>query len=78
MEKLLLRDKELSQILSLSLSFLRRDRIQKTPKIPFIRVGRCVRYDLEQVRAWINSQARTPVPAPETPVVRRRGRPRKA
>ena len=76
MEKLLLNDVELSKALGLSLSFIRRDRANGKLGIPYLRLGRAVRYDVEQVKAWLAERSGR-ASEPEAPA-RRRGRPRKA
>jgi predicted DNA-binding transcriptional regulator AlpA len=84
-EKLLLTEKEAALLLSMSVHFLRRDRISSNGVgVPFIRIGGAVRYHRSALEAWIAQKTVTPpvqvsLPPPEvTTERRRRGRPTKA
>lgn len=48
--KILVDENDCSQAFGLSVSLLRKDRIN-SQRIPFIKLGKAVRYDLSQVRA---------------------------
>jgi hypothetical protein len=48
-QKIALNEKELSDVLGMSVSFLRKDRITRRI-IPFYRIGDSIRYDIGRVR----------------------------
>lgn len=84
--KLLLNEKEAAQLLSMSIHFLRRDRIScDSVGIPCVRIGASVRYRRVDLEQWIDRKVHEPSPksreglaiVDENPVPRRRGRPRK-
>lgn len=80
MEKLLVTDKELAQALGISLSVIRRDRLNGRLGIPFIKLGTMVRYDIARVKEWLAERggARPQEPVEKIfPLRRGRGRPRK-
>ncbi|MDR2778216.1 MAG: helix-turn-helix domain-containing protein [Rickettsiales bacterium] len=52
----LLKVEELSSILGIKKSTLNKWRCLKTYNLPYIKVGRLVRYNLEAVEAWIESR----------------------
>lgn len=47
---------EACKFLDISVSVLRRDRAKAHLKIPLVRIGGSVRYRLDDLRAWVNSQ----------------------
>lgn len=47
---------EAAKFLSLSLSTLRKDRSKPGIKLPYLRVGRAVRYLRSELEAWVRSQ----------------------
>jgi predicted DNA-binding transcriptional regulator AlpA len=51
----LLSDRDLSRLTGRSRSTLQKDRLAGT-SIPFIRIGRLVRYRLSDVEAWLNAR----------------------
>lgn len=57
-ERMLATEKELADALVISTSFLQKDRLLPTPRIPFIKLGLSVRYDIDEVRAALKA---TPV-----------------
>ena len=57
-EKLLVTEAELAPALGISASFLQKDRVRKTPAIPFVKLGTAVRYDLEEARAALKKLQR--------------------
>lgn len=60
---------EACKFLDISVSVLRRDRAKAHLKIPLVRIGGSVRYRLDDLRAWVNSQVIYPVaPAEANPV----------
>ena len=50
----LLDDKQLAPLVKVSVQFLRDDR-RGERKIPFIRLGRCIRYDIDMVNKALDS-----------------------
>lgn len=48
---ILVTEKEVAAALNVSTSFLQKDRLATQPRVPFVRVGPHVRYDLAAVRA---------------------------
>lgn len=77
---------EACNFLGISVSVLRRDRAKAHLKIPLVRIGGSVRYRLEDLRAWVNSQVIypvapdgiNPVPPPMPAYKRSSGRPTNA
>jgi predicted DNA-binding transcriptional regulator AlpA len=55
MPEKLLSDRDLSRLTGRSRSALQKDRLAGT-SIPFIRIGRLVRYRLSDVEAWLNAR----------------------
>lgn len=58
-EKRVLTDKETAQYISMSVSFLRQsrmngDRHHRTPGPRYIKIGRAVRYLIEDLDAWLD------------------------
>jgi len=85
--KLLLKEKEAAELLSMSTHFLRRDRIsENSVGVPFIRIGGAIRYRLEELEAWIleKSKISHQKPGPQSvhpagsQINKKRGRPRKS
>jgi Helix-turn-helix domain len=77
---------EACKFLDISVSVLRRDRAKAHLKIPLVRIGGSVRYRLDDLRAWVNSQViypaaqagSEPVPPPMPAEKRSPGRPTNA
>lgn len=60
---------EACRYLDISVSVLRRDRAKPRLGIPLVRIGGSVRYRLDDLRAWVNSQVIHPAaPADAEPV----------
>ena len=57
MTKLAVRQREAAQMLSISLSHL--EKLTAAGKIPHAKVGRSVLYDVEDLRAWLQSMKQT-------------------
>jgi hypothetical protein len=53
-QRMLVDELELAPVLGVSVSFLRHDRYGKK-RIPFAKIGGCVRYDLDRVREALRS-----------------------
>jgi Helix-turn-helix domain len=77
---------EACKFLDISVSVLRRDRAKAHLKIPLVRIGGSVRYRLDDLRAWVNSQViypsapadADPIPPPRPTLKRSPGRPTNA
>ena len=53
-DKILLKEEEAAELLSMSRHFLRRDRISENSiGLPFIRIGGAIRYRCVDLEAWI-------------------------
>ena len=87
LQKLLLNEEEAAQLLSMSIHFLRRDRIsEQSIGIPFIRLGGAVRYPRADLEIWVSELTKKTLPSHvcvekklNDPAVKRGpGRPRKA
>ncbi|HOB62904.1 MAG TPA: helix-turn-helix domain-containing protein [Candidatus Competibacteraceae bacterium] len=62
-QRRLLTDPEAATYLGVSLSFLRQGRMEgrranRSPGPPFIRMGRAIRYDLQDLDAWLAANRR--------------------
>jgi hypothetical protein len=68
----LLTEQQVAKWLGLSTHTLRNDRSRKIVGVPYILIGRTVRYDPVEVRNWLNECRRTPAITAITP---RLGRP---
>jgi len=53
-EKRLFTVNEIEKMYSISKSFLGKDRMEPKPMIPFIRIGRSVRYRIEDVEQFLD------------------------
>ena len=61
---------EACKFLDISVSVLRRDRANARLKIPLVRIGGSVRYRLDDLRKWVDSQVIHPeAPADADPVL---------
>ena len=77
---------EACKFLDISVSVLRRDRANARLKIPLVRIGGSVRYRLDDLRKWVDSQVihpeaptdAEPVPPPMPTPKRSPGRPTNA
>lgn len=58
----LLTRREAAEFLNLSVATLKADVCRPTLSVPFIRLGRTVRYRLEDLLAWIEAQRVIPTP----------------
>lgn len=84
-EKILLKEEEAADLLSMSRHFLRRDRISASSiGVPFIRIGSAIRYRRLDLEAWIQEKSKVSSQKLErqsvhvdTDTKRRRGRPKK-
>lgn len=68
----LLTESEAARWLNLSVHTLRNDRSRRLVGVPYVQLGRVIRYDPAELRAWLTQCRRTPV---ELSVPKRRGRP---
>lgn len=57
LKPLLVTEKEIAAALKVSTSFLQKDRLAESPRVPFVRVGPHVRYDLAAVREAMGAAA---------------------
>lgn len=84
-DKILLKEEEAAELLSMSRHFLRRDRIsENSVGLPFIRIGGAIRYRRADLEAWILEKSKITSVKSEahsletaTPLKKGRGRPRK-
>ncbi|HVB15166.1 MAG TPA: hypothetical protein VNF04_01405 [Stellaceae bacterium] len=47
-----------AEYMNMSAGFLEKARVTGTPKIPFLKIGRSVRYDLDQIDAFMGDRSR--------------------
>lgn len=50
-----LKSREAAEFLRMSDSFLRQDRMRRQPRIPFIKIGRAVRYQSIDLRSFLEN-----------------------
>ena len=73
-DKLLLTEKEASELLSMSSHFLRRDRISSNSVgIPYIEIGASIRYRRVDLEVWIERQSNLPKKSHDKPIQKDRG-----
>lgn len=60
--RLLATEKELAAALKVSVSYLQKDRLSKAPRIPFVKLGDAVRYDVEKARGALGKMQQGGVP----------------
>lgn len=64
-ERLLLTEAEVAQALGVSVSWLQKDRLAALPRVPHIKLGTAVRYDLDEVRAALKASGKSHARADE-------------
>lgn len=67
----LLSEEQAAQWLNLSVHTLRNDRSRKIVGVPYVQLGRTIRYDPAEIRAWLDERRRHP----KRSILPRRGRP---
>ncbi len=87
LNKLLLNENDAAELLSMSIHFLRRDRISEhSVGIPFIRIGGAIRYPRARLEEWVMAELKkmslpsipvVVIPSPSPIEKRRPGRPKK-
>lgn len=66
----LISERDCAQYIGMSRAFLRKSRMDgsrqgHTPAPPWLRIGRTIRYDLEDIHKWIESRKVQPKTAPQ-------------
>ena len=74
----LLNEYEASEVLNVSVSTLRKDRVKHHLNIPCLYLSKSVRYVKNELMEWALEQRTRPVDTNAIPIVKKRGRPTKS